>query len=439
MEKKFTLQNGLRLISDQNKNVNSVSISIFFRVGSAYENRYNYGITHLVEHLFFRRFNDLSNLELYYRTESIGTELRGRTFRDFVCFEAVVVPQYFKSLIDLIINLFADFSWSQDDLDAEKAVVKKQIDFSTQSYMDLGEELYFNQEKYRVPIMGDWDIVKNLSLVEVNQWKQKYFQCSNTAVAIVGGFSQNDLEYATKCLSALKCISDEPIQKKWITPKNLFCRSEKDIRLLPTNSSISDVWIMFDVNLNSCNLTTVEMLSTILGGWCGSRLPYLLIDTYALTDMISSVVYQYADFARISIEYSVFGRDVLESLSYVFDTVKALKKDIRREDFDKMISFFTANRIKDYDDPQGLSFTRGYDEWIQNYTDEPVLKDISYIKISDTILKAAQFVFSPENLSIFIQNNRKEVKQKNIKNLCINFRETLKDSYNTENNQGTVL
>lgn len=425
MERKFTLQNGLRLISYQNKNINSVSISIFFRVGTAYENRSNYGITHLVEHLFFRRFNDLSNFELYYRTESIGTELRGRTFRDFVCFEAVVVPQYFKSLIDLMMNLFADFSWTQDELDAEKAVVKKQIDFSAQSYMEFGEELYFNREKYHIPIMGDWDTIKNFSLVEVNQWKKKYFQCSNTAVAIVGGFSQEDLEYATICLNALKCFSDNQIQKKWITPKNLFCRTEKDIRLLPTNSSISDVWIMFDVNLKSCNLTTVEMLSTILGGWCGSRLPYLLIDTYALTDMISSVVYQYANFARISIEYSVFGRDILESLSYVFETVKSLKKNISHEDFDKMISFFTANRIKDYDDPQGLSFTLGYDEWIQNYTNNSMPADISYIKISDTIQKAAQCVFSPENLSIFIQNNRNEIKQKTVKDYCIDFRESL--------------
>lgn len=426
MEKIFTLKNGLRFISSQNRNINSVSISVFFRVGSVYENRFNYGITHLVEHLFFRRFNNLNNSELYYKAESIGTELRGRTFRDFVCFEVVVVPQYFKSLMDLLMNLFADFSWTNDELDAEKAIVKKQIDFSTQSYLEFGEELYFNCEEYSVPIMGDWDTVKNFSVVEVNQWKKKYFQCSNAAVSIAGGFSQNDLEYAEKCLSTLKCFSDEVIQKKWITPPNLFSRTEKDIRLFPGNSSISDVWIMFDVNLKNCNLTTAEMLSTILGGWCGSRLPYLLIDTYALTDMISSVVYQYAEFARISIEYSIFGQDILESLSYVFDTVKALKKDIRHEDFDKMISFFTTNRIKDNDDPQGLSFTRGYDEWIQNYTDESRLENPSYVTISNTIQKAAQYVFSPENLSIFIRNNRQTVRQKDIKNFCINFREELR-------------
>lgn len=421
-----SLQNGLKFITDSNASVHSVSISIVFRVGSIYETSKNYGISHLTEHMFFRRLHHLNNAELYYQTESIGTELRGRTFRDCVCFEAVVVPQKIRKIVDLLLHIFADFLWTQEELDAERAVIKKQMDFSFQGNSDYGEELYFNHEKYTVPIMGEWYTVQSISLEELNRWKRHYFQCSNAAVVLTGNFSFEDQNYIKQRLSAIKCLSDKPVNRKWVRPKNLFCRDERDTRVLPSNGLISDVWIMFDVDLCTCDLSAAQMLSTILGGWNGSRLPYLLIDTHALTDVVSSFTYQYVGFARISIEYSVLGEDLLKSLQYVFDTIQEVKKAISQSDIVKILPFFTDNRIKDQDDPQEQSFTYGIDEWILNQCYDPSKSmNLTSSEVIEMLEQAAKTIFCPQNLSIFIRNNRNEVKQSAVKKFCAHFRERL--------------
>ena len=80
MKKIEKLENGLMLITHKLPNTHSVTISANFRVGSIYENIHNNGISHLVEHMFFRKLSKLSQSELYLKVQSIGTEIIGLTY-----------------------------------------------------------------------------------------------------------------------------------------------------------------------------------------------------------------------------------------------------------------------------------------------------------------------------------------------------------------------
>ena len=67
MKKQYLFDNGLSLILDKNSNVSTVTYSIYFSVGSLYENEKNQGISHLVEHMFFRRLNKICQKDLYFK------------------------------------------------------------------------------------------------------------------------------------------------------------------------------------------------------------------------------------------------------------------------------------------------------------------------------------------------------------------------------------
>ncbi|RGI76372.1 insulinase family protein [Ruminococcus bromii] len=73
MEKKLVkLKNGITFISQKLDNVHSVTISVNFKVGSLYEDQINNGITHLIEHLFFRQWDNLPQKQLYYEMQCMG-------------------------------------------------------------------------------------------------------------------------------------------------------------------------------------------------------------------------------------------------------------------------------------------------------------------------------------------------------------------------------
>lgn len=405
MKNNRILENNITLITDQNLGLNAVKISLFFKTGTYYETKQNYGITHLVEHLFFRKLEYLTQKELYVQTESIGAFLKGKTYRNFVCFEITVVPEYYKKAIQLISMILQPFKWNEQELSAEKKVVLKQIYNKRETFSEYQERLYFNNIKYSAPIMGNEQVIQSVDVDMVNNWKEKFFTCDNACVVITGAFQLTDYKYT---VSLLEGISNKGtfINNKIIYPKHLFKRSCADDRIIPTNESLSDVWITFDVNLNEIFFTQAQMISSMLCRGDGSRLIYLLKDQYALTDDIESYVSLYQGFACITFQFTIENRDLEEGLQLFFNEIRNFKREIKQEDYLTTIPFFTKNLLKEKDDQENLNFDYGWFDFILGQVyDIPQL--ITY-NSSQTIVDlecAVKKVLAANNMAINICNN----------------------------------
>lgn len=120
MKKRLNLKNGLSLTIDRNERVSTVTYAIYFAVGSIYESERNQGISHLVEHMFFRRLNHLSQEEFYFRTESMAGTVGGTTSTQYTRLELTVISDYAAEAFELMKGIFADFRWTIDELEAEK-------------------------------------------------------------------------------------------------------------------------------------------------------------------------------------------------------------------------------------------------------------------------------------------------------------------------------
>ena len=75
MNKKITIinhGNGLRVSSDEMKEVDTVSVGVFVNTGSRNENKLNNGISHFLEHLAFKGTKKRSAKEIAEQFEAIG-------------------------------------------------------------------------------------------------------------------------------------------------------------------------------------------------------------------------------------------------------------------------------------------------------------------------------------------------------------------------------
>ena len=159
------LDNGLTLITHKLPNTHSVTISVNFRVGSIYENIHNNGITHLVEHLFFRRLAKLSQSELYLKMQSIGTEIIGKTFHDYVSFTVTVVSKFFLEALEIVSFLYENFEWNDTEIQLEKNVVLRQIENKYESYSEWCDGCYLRDTIYSLPIIGTTENVLSLKIM----------------------------------------------------------------------------------------------------------------------------------------------------------------------------------------------------------------------------------------------------------------------------------
>lgn len=425
VKQNIKLKNNMQLIYDDIASGHRVTLSVLFRCGAFYETSKNRGITHLVEHLFFRRLNGIPQKELYFKTESIGGTLNGSTYRDFVRFDISVIPEYFTAAFDIISQILCDFDWSLDDVKREKRVVENQILFKSESYDEYAERMYFGNAKYAIPIMGNKESVENLKLSEINAYKKKYFNCDNSCFVITGAFSREQLDYAVKGLEKID-NSGVKASEKTVYPKEFAARTPDADKIIPSDCDISDVCIAFDVPIGRVNIGCVQMLSSILGEGVGSRLSYSLIDCNALTDLITSCINFYNGFANILIEYSVLNELLEKSLLEVFEQISDIKQNLSETDYLSSVTFFTKGLITQKDDPKELNFNYGVFDWLFGieYDLSKQAKQNENISVED-LQKTAKEIFVPHNLKIIITNNSKIVKKSALKALLVSIRERL--------------
>ncbi len=410
MKKITELKNGIKFISHQLPSTHSVTVSINFRIGSLYENDSNRGITHLVEHLFFRRWDTLPQAVLYFKTLSMGTEVLAQTYHDFVRFSIKVVPEFFLSAFNLISMCFNSFDWNTDEINSEKAVVIKQIENSYTSYEKLENNCYFKGTNYEHAIMGSADTVKLFSPNAINLWKKTYFCCNNSSVILTGNFSLNDYLYVQKKLSevnnrgtCLKAMICKPVN---------FCKRNynKRYNILHSESDSSDITVFFDIS-SDYNYETVRLISGMLGEGCGSVLSMILRDKHFYTDEVYTDLTCYCGFYRLKISYIVKNNDFTKSLSDLFQSVSQFKKSISKKDYLSNIYFFTKNQLMDYDDQDSLNYKYALGDFVLSpLITEPNESKEKYEKITiDDLQKCAQKIFITNNISFLIQSSIDEI------------------------------
>ena len=405
MKRTDILSNNITLISQQLKNTHSITISVNFKTGSLYENNNNSGISHLVEHMFFRKWDNLNQSELYSQTASLGAEITGTTFNDYVRFSITIIPEFFAKAFDIIAKCLNKFSWDEVSVNDEKKVVIKQIQNNYQSYRNWVDSHYFKDTAYERAIMGTISTVKSLSVKEINDWKDKYFGCDNACVVITGNYSDSDLKTAQLKLSQIK---NNTIKADMIIcyPKNFSNRNVSDrYTILSDNSDYTDVNIFFDIS-SDCDYETVRLLSSMLGEGYSSVLSIQLREKSAFTDDVYTDLISFCGFHRLSVSFCVDNADFFECMKLFFKTISNFKKDISQENYNSSIEFFTRNQIMDFDNPKTLNERYALCDFIIESTlSEPIQLKKKYESISTEDLTAtANKIFDNKNISFLIQS-----------------------------------
>lgn len=410
---------GIDFISFPNANINSVLIACYFQVGSVFETKGNRGITHLVEHMFFRRLYDLSQKELYRDIMKIGGDLGGTTYYDYVRFRLKISPKHLNSAIEIIKKFFNEFDWTEEEILAEKQVVKNQILYQTNN--DYFHHLYFKGTKLDYAIAGKIEHIDNLTSKQINEWKRKYFTNGDVCVVMVGNFQQLDLYSLQKELTCNRTYKSRIAQNDNFFPKSFGRRTREDDIVISSGCDISDVCICFDIDEHKLDIHCVSILCEILGVGYGSRISNRVCDELALTDKVISRIYTDAGVSRLLIEYSVDNKDLIISLNEIVNEIIQIKEDVIQQDINEVIEYFTTNQYMNLDDCEHLAEQLYFNAIKYKQADitpqekAEVYSQIDYLQVRNTAKK----LFKPSNMSVFAYNNSRICPKKMlIEKLC---------------------
>src|SRR6266700_228666 len=103
---RFTLQNGLRLITTHMPGMRSASIAFFFSIGSRYEHNQIAGVSHFIEHMLFkgsRRYSTARNIS--ETIEGVGGVFNGSTGKELTNYTARVPGEHVATVMHVLADM----------------------------------------------------------------------------------------------------------------------------------------------------------------------------------------------------------------------------------------------------------------------------------------------------------------------------------------------
>ncbi|MBR3791484.1 MAG: insulinase family protein, partial [Clostridia bacterium] len=85
MHKITTLSNGIRIVSEEIPYVKSVSIGVWVGNGSRCETKDENGMSHFIEHMFFKGTDKRDAKTIAYEIDAIGGQINAFTTREYTC------------------------------------------------------------------------------------------------------------------------------------------------------------------------------------------------------------------------------------------------------------------------------------------------------------------------------------------------------------------
>ncbi|MDL2352940.1 MAG: pitrilysin family protein [Pseudomonadota bacterium] len=305
---RFTLNNGLQVITHTDRKAPIVGVTIYYRVGSKSEPKGRTGFAHLFEHLMFGGSENVANFDI--PLEGAGsTSTNGSTWYDRTNYVETVPT----GALDLALFMESDRmghllgAVTQDKLDKQRGVVqneKRQGDNEPYGLVEyaIGEGLFPVGHPYHHATIGSMSDLNAASIKDVRDWFTGHYAPNNVVLVLSG-----DIDAATAKPLVEKWFGSIPrgpeVRKVAAGPVTLPAPVHREMKDQVPQTKIYRVWS--GPSTNDPDAPALDLGMRVLGGLASSRLDNDLVKGRQLATSVSADVQQFEQVSFIQVEMEV--------------------------------------------------------------------------------------------------------------------------------------
>ncbi len=261
----FNLKNGQTVAIEEVHSNPIVTIDTWVRTGSINETEQNSGISHFLEHLFFKGTQKHPYGEFDKILESKGAVNNAATSKDFTHYYITIPSEHFELALEMHADMLQNPAIPQQEMDKERLVVLEEIakDLNNPQnivYNNLMEMMYINHP-YKKRVIGSAEVVKNVSRDEILEYFRKFYAPSNMVTIIVG-----DVDTKKALESVKNNFSSD--YRKTVLPKYAKEKPLPSLLRKEVKSETTSGYMLIGyrgVSVTDKDMYALDVLSTILG------------------------------------------------------------------------------------------------------------------------------------------------------------------------------
>jgi predicted Zn-dependent peptidase len=403
---KTHLPSGLGLITVPVKGTKTVTILVMVRTGSKYETKEINGISHFLEHMFFKGTEKRpTTKQIAEELDSVGGEFNAFTSKEFTGYYAKASVAHFDLLLDVISDIFLHSKLDAEEVEREKGVILEEfnmyLDTPARYVDDLFEELLYGNQPQGWKVIGEKETIQTMSREKLKSYVDNYYVARNSFVVVAGDLDKVKSE-KLKVKSYFKDIRQkrEPIKKKvkeWQSNPQVFVHYKET----------DQTHLVLGVRAYSVghkDLPILKLLSIILGGNMSSRLFINIRERQGLCYYISSHLEAYTDCGYLAVKAGVDNKRVKKAITLILKELQRAREEKNSEqELNKAKEFLKGRLLLSLETPSDLAFWLAGQEAVERRikTPEQIIKEIERVKVAD-IARIAKELFINNKLNLAV-------------------------------------
>ena len=403
MYKKSTLRNNLRLITVPMKGTKAVTVLVVVGVGAKNETKELNGISHFLEHMFFKGTKKRPNtLSLIEPLDRVGGVYNAFTGKEYTGFWAKVDSKHTELVLDWLSDIYLNSKFEEKEIEREKSVIlqelKMYLDTPIMHVKDIWEKVLYRDQPAGWPIIGLEGNISSFNRNNFVDYKKKHYSGSNTIICIAGNINKDKIKkligkYFNK-------VKDKKIEKREKTVQ--FQQKPESFVYFKETDQTHFCLGFRGYDLFHPQRYVQALLSTILGGYMSSRIWIAVRARQGLAYYVKTTAESSMDTGFLVTQAGVGHEKCGKAIELIIKEFKKLKtKKVNKKELqkakDNLKGIFTLSL--ESSDVQAAFYAE--QELLSGKIMSPKQKFAKIDKItSEDILKTAKDLFRLENLNL---------------------------------------
>jgi predicted Zn-dependent peptidase len=336
------LDNGVRVVTETMPGVASVTVGIWMENGSRYERIDQAGISHFLEHLFFKGTERRTAAQIAEEADAIGGVLNAFTGKEYTCYYGKVLAEHLPIVEDILADIFLHSRFAAEEIDRERTVVLQEISQVEDTPDDYVHEIFnlrfWPDHPLSYPVCGRSETVGRFRQADFLDFVAARYRPDRMIVAAAGNVEHEHLvdwvrrEFGHLDGSATPVNGGPPVAQRSVVHVE---KPLEQVHLCLGTPGISQV---------SEQRYAAYLLNTALGGGMSSRLFQEVREKRGRAYSVYSFLSSYSDAGYLGIYAGTSAEWVEEVIQVILAELTKVKRDgLRPEELQRVKNQLKGN------------------------------------------------------------------------------------------------
>ncbi|MEJ5352102.1 MAG: pitrilysin family protein [Melioribacteraceae bacterium] len=336
------LSNGITIVSEKINYVKSFSLGFWFNVGSRDEIPENNGISHFLEHMFFKGTRKRSAKKIAEDIESLGGYLNAFTSKEHTCFYGRGLSEHIEQTFEVLSDMIQNSTFNPKEIQKESKVVIDELydieDSPEELIFDKFESNVFNGNSLGMPIIGTEKNLRSFKQKDLFEYVNDNYTLDRFYIVASGNVEHKNLIKFTE--KYIKKEFKQTNNKK----RNLILQPAHDLHVEKDTQQVHFIIGRPTYGFKDKKRISVAVLSQILGEGSSSRLFQKLREENGIAYQINTFLNSFYDVSTFGVYLSTNDKSIFKAQNLIFNEIKKMKqKKVDTKELDRAKEYLIGN------------------------------------------------------------------------------------------------